>query len=124
MADAPQLTQLSEDDEAQFQKDYAAYSKATGMNPNPGERRHYYDYRGLWKEEGKLPGPGEHGDSRFKLPGHPRTYVDEKTGKGSKKPKAGYINTTVENKAKGGKVSASSRGDGCAVRGKTRGRIL
>jgi len=26
--------------------------------------------------------------------------------------------------AKGGKVSASSRADGCAVRGKTRGRIV
>jgi len=123
MADKQQLTQLPEDEEAQFQKDYADYAKATKMNPNPDEPKHYYDYRGLWKSEGKLPGPGEHGDSRFKLQGHPRTYVDEKTGKGSAKPKAGYINTTVQ-KAKGGKVSASSRGDGCCVRGKTKGRMV
>ncbi len=28
------------------------------------------------------------------------------------------------NKAKGGVISASSRADGCAVRGKTKGRIV
>ena len=30
----------------------------------------------------------------------------------------------IENMRKGGKVSASSRADGCAIRGKTRGRIV
>ena len=31
---------------------------------------------------------------------------------------------SVEGKAKGGKVSASSRADGCAKRGKTRGKMV
>jgi hypothetical protein len=31
---------------------------------------------------------------------------------------------TTENKAKGGMVSASSRADGCATKGKTRGKMV
>lgn len=111
------VTKLPPDEEEMFQIDYADYSKATGMNPDPDKKEHYYDYRGLWKTTGELPGPGEHGDSRFKLPGHPRTYVNPKTDEGSETPKAGFIKT----KAKGGVVrTASARADGCAIRGKTR----
>ena len=86
------------------------------MNKNPDDPKHYYDYRGLWKDTGSLPGKGEHGDSKFKIEGHPRTYVNEK-GVGSAVPKKGYEKTYV----KGGRVkSASSRADGCAIRGRTR----
>ena len=110
-------TTLSDEDEVKFQQDYADYAKTTGMNPNPDSPKHYYDYRGLWKEEGKLPGPGEHGDSRFKLPGHPRTYVNPKTDKGSATPKKGYEKTLKT----GGYVRSA---DGIAKRGKTRGRVI
>ena len=101
----------------QFKEDYAAYSKATGMSPIPDDPRHYYDYRGLWKETGKLPQPGEHGDSRFKTEGHPRTYVDPKTGKGSATSKPGYEKTFKH----GGYVKAA---DGIAQRGRTKGRMV
>lgn len=37
---------------------------------------------------------------------------------------AGYEYTKKRNFAKGGSVSASKRADGCAVRGKTKGRML
>ena len=87
------MTKLSKEEEQKFKEDYAKYSKATGMNPNPDDPRHHYDYRGLWKETGKLPDPKEHGDSRFKTEGHPRTYVDPKTDKGSATPKPGYEKT-------------------------------
>lgn len=110
------LTKLSPEEEKKFQEDYAKYSKNTGMNPNPDKKEHYYDYRGLWKETGKLPEAGEHGDSRYKLPGHPRTYVDPKTDKGSLTPKKGYEKTY----RKGGEV----RGHGCEIRGKTKGRMI
>ena len=111
------ITKLSEDEEQQFQKDYSTYAKATGMNADPDNPKHYYDYRGLWKETGKLPAPGEHGDSRFKLEGHPRTYVNPKTGKGSATRKAGYEKTYKQ----GGYVRAA---DGIVQRGKTKGRMV
>jgi len=111
-----ELTKLEPDEEQKFQSDYSNYAKNTGMNKNPDDPKHYYDYRGLWKDTGSLPGKGEHGDSRFKIEGHPRTYVNEK-GVGSAVPKKGYEKTY----AKGGSISsASKRADGCCVRGKTR----
>jgi hypothetical protein len=110
------LTKLDPEEEAKFLQDYADYSKNTGMNPNPNDPRHYYDYRGLWKDTGSLPAKGEHGDSKYKLEGHPRTYVNEQ-GEGSAVPKKGFTKTY----AKGGKIrSASARADGIAIRGKTR----
>jgi len=110
-----ELTKLEPDEEQKFQVDYSNYAKNTGMNENPDDSKHYYDYRGLWKDTGSLPGKGEHGDSKFKLEGHPRTYVNEKN-KGSVVPKKGYKKTN----AKGGFI----RGNGCEVKGKTKGRFV
>ena len=108
-------TKLSSTDEEKFKKDYESYSKATGMNPNPDAPQHYYDYRGLWKETGgKLPGPNQHADSKFKLPGHPRTYVNPRTDEGSATPKKGYEKTYK----KGGFVRSA---DGIVKKGHTKG---
>ena len=41
-----------------------------------------------------------------------------------KQDKAYNESLTTENKAKGGMVSASSRADGCAAKGKTRGKMV
>jgi len=41
-----------------------------------------------------------------------------------KQDKAYNESLTTENKAKGGMVSASSRADGCATKGKTRGKMV
>ena len=34
---------------------------------DPNDANHFYDYKAYWEEYGKMPGPGEHGDSRFKI---------------------------------------------------------
>jgi hypothetical protein len=111
-------TKLDPDEEKKFQEDYAKYAKNTGMSRNPDDKEHYYDYRGAWKNGADLTGAdvGSHLDSRYKLPGHPRTYVNPKTDEGSPTPKKGFNKTY----RKGGEV----RGHGCEIRGKTKGRMV
>lgn len=58
-------TRLSPDQEAAFQRD-------TGWGQN--REREFYDQRAAWLA-GELPGPGQHGQSRFKFPGHARQFV-------------------------------------------------
>ncbi len=111
-------TILNPEEESQFQREYSIYAKNTGMSKNPDDPEHYYDYRGAWKGGAKLNKikSGEHMDSRFKLEGHPRTYVDPRTDKGSAQKSKGYEKTY----AKGGAV----RGHGIEQKGRTKGRII
>lgn len=74
------MTELSPWDEYYFQKWYQDWAQRTGINPNPDDPEHYYDYRGAWKE-GVSPAWDEedkryHWDSRFKVEGHPRMILD------------------------------------------------
>lgn len=49
----------------------------TTINDNPDDPRHFYDYRGLYQQEGAIrPDEAGHLPSRFKQEGHPRTIVD------------------------------------------------
>jgi ketosteroid isomerase-like protein len=66
--------------EAKFQDWYKRNFVSRGLNPNPDDPQHFYDYRGAFKA-GLQPGADGHMDSRFKLPGHPRTYVDTPEGR-------------------------------------------
>jgi hypothetical protein len=44
------VDQLKQADEEQaFQDWYAKWAKITGINPNPDDPEHYYDYRGAYK---------------------------------------------------------------------------
>lgn len=82
-------TVLSQQEEEQFRKDYAAYSKTTGMHPNPDNPKHFYDYRGQWKKSGLNVDNQGHLSSEFKLDGHPRMTIDgvnTKTGKKLEQP--------------------------------------
>lgn len=69
------------------------YSSIHGLNSNPDEKEHYYDYRGYWKN-----GPEpmslftlEHLPDKWKTPGHP-SFSDESVYVGSNEP-------TIENLA-------------------------
>ena len=78
------LTQLTPQQERNFQKEYARVAEELGLSTDPDDPRHFYDYRGLFKEEGRLQtGPRKHFPSKFKLEGHPNLVVggvDTKTG--------------------------------------------
>lgn len=74
-----ELTTLPQDKEAEFQTQFAKVSASLNINSNPDDPRHFYDYRGLFKETGKLAtGPQAHFPSKFKLLGHPNLIVNGK----------------------------------------------
>lgn len=76
-------TILTNKEEADFQKWYAGISAQEGIDANPDNPQHFYDYRGAWKA-GITPDKTGHWDSRFKLEGHPNLIidgVDTRTGK-------------------------------------------
>ena len=60
-----------------FLKSYKEYAEREGLNPDPFDLLHFYDYKAYWDKYGKMPGPGEHGDSRFKIIGHPNLIVKD-----------------------------------------------
>jgi hypothetical protein len=76
-AEAPEST-----DEQAFQGWYASRANRLGLDPNPDDPQHFYDYRAAFKA-GAEPDSTGHWPSTFKRPGHPRTIVngvDTKTG--------------------------------------------
>lgn len=66
-----------------FRSWYDGHARRLGLDPDPDNPLHYYDYRAAW-EAGASPGPDGHWPSQFKLEGHPRLIidgVDTRTGK-------------------------------------------
>jgi len=61
--------------ESDFQQWYAKQARANGLDPNPDNPQHFYDYRAAF-EQGQLPGADKHWDSRNKAPGHPNQFVE------------------------------------------------
>lgn len=66
--------------EKQFQDWYAAWAKATGIDPNPDDPRHKYDYRKAYSA-GANPAIDSqdghyHWPSAFKAEDHPNRYIN------------------------------------------------
>lgn len=73
-------------DENQFRRWYVPMARKLGIDQNPDAPEHHYDNRGFYRAmkrgEAKSPDrPGGHFPSTFKTEGHPRTYLDDGTGK-------------------------------------------
>ncbi len=72
---------LSPFEEGQFQDWYDSLAAKLGLNPNPDDPQHFYDYRGAFSA-GKGPSPDPtsggalHWPSEFKREGHPRQFLD------------------------------------------------
>lgn len=62
-------------EEEAFQRWYAKRAKEQGLDPNPDDPRHHYDYRAAFKA-GAEPNEEGHWPSEFKREGHPRMVVD------------------------------------------------
>lgn len=76
----PKTTTLDPYDEYSFQEWYRNWAQRTGININPDDPLHFYDYRAAWKER-VTPTWDEnlkeyHWPSKFKLEGHPRMILD------------------------------------------------
>ncbi|MDH5666535.1 MAG: helicase-related protein [Nitrospira sp.] len=93
--------------EARFQRWYKQNFADRGLNPDPDNPNHFYDYRRAFADNMQLvPDPTDldeqgrprlHGSSKYKLPGHPREFVDTPdgrlntiTGKIVNKPQPGH----------------------------------
>jgi len=61
-------------DEQSFRKWYGERASRLGLDPNPDDPRHHYDYRAAYKA-GAEPDEAGHWPSRFKAPDHPNRYV-------------------------------------------------
>jgi hypothetical protein len=74
---SPDKTGLDSDQENKFQTWYRDIAAKVGINKNPDDPNHFYDYRGAYKS-GALPTAesGWHWPSQFKTNGHPRTIVN------------------------------------------------
>lgn len=72
-------------EEEVFRKAYTDYASKSGLNIDPDDPRHFYDYRGYYKKyKAFKPDAQGHLPSEFKLEGHPRMIlegVNTKTGK-------------------------------------------
>lgn len=69
--------------EIQFMDWYTKMANQRGLNPNPDDPRHFYDYRGAYEAGVRAPNQEGHWPSEFKLEGHPRMVlggVNTKTG--------------------------------------------
>ena len=69
-------------EEYQFRKWYDDISRKLDLNPNADDPENYYDYRGFYNamKRGEVQAPtqvGQHWDSRFKSPDHPRRYLED-----------------------------------------------
>ncbi|KKL18043.1 hypothetical protein LCGC14_2479460, partial [marine sediment metagenome] len=64
-----------EQEEVGFQNWYQQKAGEQGLNPNPDDPLHFYDYRAAFKA-GAKPDKSGHWPSKFKLKGHPREIVD------------------------------------------------
>lgn len=62
--------------EQQFQAWYAMYASRLGINPDPDNPRHFYDWRAAY-QAGAAPDSQGHWPSQFKREGHPNLIVND-----------------------------------------------
>lgn len=82
MEEARRQRQGTADGESSFRSWYGGWSKQLGLNPDPDDPRHFYDYRAAHRA-GARPNAEGHWPSEFKRPGHPNLVVrgiDTRTG--------------------------------------------
>lgn len=73
-------------DENQFQSWYVPLATKLGIDLNPDDKDHFYDYRKFYQDmqAGKVippDQPGGHFPSTYKTEGHPRSYLDDGAGR-------------------------------------------
>lgn len=87
--------------EQAFQDWFANVAEKRNWAPNPDDPEHYYNYRRYYgdvlkgKEDDLSAGtddPDSHFPSTYKLEGHPRTYLQDSTGRPFDTRSAAYLN--------------------------------
>ena len=90
-------------DEQAFQQAYATFAAERDINPNPDDPKHFYDYRKAFAAGELKSDPSGHSSSKFKLEGHPRTYINpQDESQGSATPQPGWMDTRTGQIVNGG----------------------
>lgn len=80
-----------------FDQWYAKVAAKRGLDPNPDAPEHYYDYRSFYSDvqAGKVKDPedGGHFTSAYKLPGHPREFLNDSRGRRFDTKAGTYVGT-------------------------------
>lgn len=85
------LTKFDADREKTFQSWYKRTADKLGLDKDPDNYQHYYDYRGFYKEYGDVPMEGgQHFTDTYKLPGHPTFSTQSKYATFYNKDQQGY----------------------------------
>ncbi|MCK9361886.1 hypothetical protein M0Q28_06750 [Patescibacteria group bacterium] len=67
--------------EEMFREWYATAAKNLGLNKNPDDPKHFYDYRGAWLGGVEVPsGEETHWPSKYKWDDHPNRFIKVKDG--------------------------------------------
>jgi hypothetical protein len=82
--------------EREFKGWYAALAQKLGIAPDPDDPGHFYDYRAFYRDmkagkQGAPDAPGGHFPSTYKLPGHPRSFLDDGRGRMFDTRSASYL---------------------------------
>ncbi len=70
----PKVYDFEAEAEPEFQRWYQGHAATLGLNSDPDDPQHFYDYRRAFAA-GAGPDPAGHWPSQFKLAGHPNRYV-------------------------------------------------
>lgn len=94
---------LSASRERAFREWYSSVAAKLGINPDPDDPEHYYDYRSFFdaisRGEAVSPDqPGGHFPSQFKRPGHPRMRLKDSGGKLFDTKDGAYLDGTSPSK--------------------------
>jgi len=81
------MPQFNPEQEDRFQEWYKIQAEKLGLNPNPDDPQHHYDYRSAF-ESGEGPDTGGHWPSKYKLPTHPNRFVFSET---AEQPEPKYV---------------------------------
>lgn len=71
----PKLYTAAQGREARFQKWYKDRASKLGLNPNPDDPQHFYNYRAAFAA-GAEPDSTGHWPSKYKTSGHPRRFIN------------------------------------------------
>jgi len=98
----PVRTVLGPVNESLFQDWYKGHAKTGGLDPNPDNPLHFYDYRAAYLG-GARPDKAGHWPSKFKLGGHPRTIVDGRNTRTGKRSQEATNSGILKSLVKGAK---------------------
>ena len=84
------------EEDARFQDTYTKYATIHKLSKNPNDFQHHYDYRQAWEDGALRADTKGHLPSKYKMAGHPRTFMSPDGESFSSRPKEGWTDTRTD----------------------------